>query len=286
MSTAVPFSVVRAQRANDPLEIDPALVERWLVRFLRDELTHRRGITKAVVGISGGVDSAVVAHLCARALGPKNVHGVRMPYRTSSKESLAHGELVVRGAGIHDRVIDISAAVDGYIKFERGADGQRRGNMMARIRMLVLFDQSAKVGGLPIGTGNKSERLFGYFTWHGDDSPPINPIGDLFKSQVWVLARHLGVPSVIIDKPATADLIRGQTDEDDLGITYARADRILNAILLGYAPADIVAQGFTAREVSLVKKRVDATHWKRHLATTAMLSTTAINEFYLRPVDY
>jgi NAD+ synthase len=209
-----------------------------------------------------------------------------MPYRTSSKESLAHGELVVRGAGIHDRVIDISAAVDGYIKFERGADGQRRGNMMARIRMLVLFDQSAKVGGLPIGTGNKSERLFGYFTWHGDDSPPINPIGDLFKSQVWVLARHLGVPSVIIDKPATADLIRGQTDEDDLGITYARADRILNAILLGYAPADIVAQGFTAREVSLVKKRVDATHWKRHLATTAMLSTTAINEFYLRPVDY
>jgi NAD+ synthetase len=286
MSTAVPFSVVRAQRAIDPLEIDPALVERWLVRFLRDELTHRRGITKAVVGISGGVDSAVVAHLCARALGPKNVHGVRMPYRTSSKESLAHGELVIRGAGIHDRVIDISAAVDGYIKFERGADGQRRGNMMARIRMLVLFDQSAKVGGLPIGTGNKSERLFGYFTWHGDDSPPINPIGDLFKSQVWVLARHLGVPSVIIDKPATADLIRGQTDEDDLGITYARADRILNAILLGYAPADIVAQGFTAREVSLVKKRVDATHWKRHLATTAMLSTTAINEFYLRPVDY
>jgi NAD+ synthase len=286
MSAAVPFSVVRAPRASNPLDIDPALVERWLVRFLRDELTHRRGITQAVIGISGGVDSAVVAYLCARALGPKNVHGVRMPYRTSSKESLAHGALVIRGAGIRDRLIDISAAVDGYLKFEREADGQRRGNVMARIRMVALFDQSAKVGGLPIGTGNKSERLFGYFTWHGDDSPPINPIGDLFKSQVWVLARHLGVPSLIIDKPATADLIRGQTDEDDLGITYARADRILNAILQGYAPADIVTQGFSAREVRLVKKRVDATHWKRHLATTAMLSTTAINEFYLRPVDY
>jgi NAD+ synthase len=152
--------------------------------------------------------------------------------------------------------------------------------------MLVLFDQSAKVGGLPIGTGNKSERLFGYFTWHGDDSPPINPIGDLFKSQVWTLARHLGVPDAIVDKPATADLIRGQTDEDDLGITYARADRILNAILLGYSTAAIAAQGFTKRDIALVKRRVDATHWKRHLATTAMVSTTAINEFYLRPVDY
>ena len=286
MTDTVSFAVVRAPRASDPLAIDAALVERWLVRFLRDELTHRRGITQAVVGVSGGVDSAVVAYLCARALGPKNVHGIRMPYRTSSKESMAHGALVVRGSGIRDRVIDISAAVDGYFKAERGADDQRRGNVMARTRMLALFDQSAKVGGLPIGTGNKSERLFGYFTWHGDDSPPINPIGDLFKSQVWTLARHLGVPAPIIDKPATADLIRGQTDEDDLGITYARADRILNAILLGYAPDDIVSQGFTRRDVLLVKKRVDATHWKRHLATTAMLSTTAINEFYLRPVDY
>lgn len=286
MNEAPAFAVVRAQSAADPLAIDAALVERWLVRFLRDELTHRRGITQAVIGISGGVDSAVVAFLCARALGPKNVHGIRMPYRTSSKESTAHGALVIRASGIKGRTIDISAAVDGYLKSERGADGQRRGNVMARTRMLVLFDQSAKVGALPIGTGNKSERLFGYFTWHGDDSPPINPIGDLFKSQVWMLARHLGVPEAIVDKPATADLIRGQTDEDDLGITYARADRILNAILLGYSPAAIAAQGYTRRDIALVKRRVDATHWKRHLATTAMVSTTAINEFYLRPVDY
>ena len=286
MSAAVPFAIVRSPLATDPLAIDPALVERWLVRFLRDELVHRRGITKAVIGISGGVDSSVVAYLCARALGPNNVFGIRMPYRTSSKDSLAHAALVIKEAGIRKRTIDISSAVDGYLTFERGADGQRRGNVMARIRMLVLFDQSAKLGGLPIGTGNKSERMFGYFTWHGDDSPPINPIGDLFKSQVWVLARHLGVPSVVVDKPATADLIRGQTDEDDLGITYARADRVLNLLLLGYSVDDIAAHGFTRREVALVKKRVDATHWKRHLATTAMVSSTAINEFYLRPVDF
>lgn len=157
---------------------------------------------------------------------------------------------------------------------------------MARQRMIVLFDQSAKYEGLPVGTGNKSERLLGYFTWHADDSPPINPIGDLFKTQVWHLARHLGVPKEIVDKPATADLIRGQTDEEDLGITYARSDRILALMLMGYGEEDMVARGFSLVEVALVVRKVNATHWKRHLPTTAVISTTAINEFYLRPVDY
>lgn len=281
------FAIVRAQqRSVDDLRIDPALVERWLVNFLRDELVRRRGIEKAVIGVSGGVDSAVVAFLCARALGPRNVLGVRMPYSTSSSQSAKHGKLVIEKTGITDRLVDISSAVDGYLKEETHVSGQRRGNIMARMRMIVLFDQSAKIGGLPIGTGNKSERMFGYFTWHGDDSPPINPIGDLFKTQVWALARHLGVPKEIVDKPATADLIRGQTDEDDLGITYERADRILHRLLSGYPAEDIIAQGFARKDVALVKKRIDTTHWKRHLATTAMTSGTAINEFYLRPVDF
>lgn len=280
------YQIVRSTSTQDDLRIDPALVERWLVRFLRDELCVGRNIKKAVVGISGGVDSAVVAFLCARALGPENVLGVRMPYATSSPTSAKHGRLVVEDTGIQDRLVDITAAVDGYLAEEPDADAQRRGNVMARVRMIVLFDQSAKVGGLPIGTGNKSERMFGYFTWHGDDSPPINPIGDLFKTQVWALARHLGVPRAIVEKPATADLIRGQTDEDDLGITYAQADRILSRLLSGHDVADIIASGFSEKDVVLVKRRVDATHWKRHLATTAMLSNTAINEFYLRPVDY
>ncbi|MBV8366808.1 MAG: NAD+ synthase [Candidatus Eremiobacteraeota bacterium] len=280
------FTIVRARPLDDTPTIDPALVERWLTEFIRDELVRRRGIHHAVVGVSGGVDSAVVAYLCARALGPRNVVGVRMPYRTSSPQSLEHAALVIRETGIDERLVDISAAVDGYLAQEPDASSTRRGNVMARMRMIVLFDQSAKINGVPVGTGNKSERMFGYFTWHGDDSPPINPIGDLFKTQVWQLARHLGVPDAIIDKPATADLIRGQTDEEDLGITYLQADRILNRLLLGYTVEDIIAAGYSSAQVELVKRRVDATHWKRHLATTALISTTAINEFYLRPVDY
>jgi len=157
---------------------------------------------------------------------------------------------------------------------------------MARVRMIALFDQSARLRGVPLGTGNKTERLFGYFTWHADDSPPINPVGDLFKTQVWALARHLGVPEVIVAKPASADLIRGQTDEGDFGISYARADVILNWLISGFSSRDLLARGFDAGEVELVRKRLDGTHWKRKLPTVAMLTQTAIGESYLRPVDY
>lgn len=268
-----------------PLAINAPLVEQWLTRFIRDEMTHR-GFAHAVVGISGGVDSAVTAFLAARALGAERVLGLRMPYRTSSPESLEHAQLVIDALGIESRTLDISAAVDGYLSHEPEADPNRRGNVMARVRMIALFDQSARLRGVPLGTGNKTERLFGYFTWHADDSPPINPLGDLFKTQVWALARHLGVPDVIISKPASADLIRGQTDEGDFGISYARADVILQWLVSGYAPADLVARGFDADEVALVRRRLDGTHWKRKLPTVAMLSQTAIGESYLRPVDY
>jgi NAD+ synthetase len=268
-----------------PLAIDAALTEQWLVTFIRDELA-RRGYTKALVGLSGGVDSAVTAYLAARALGVENVTGVRMPYRTSSPESLLHAQLVIDALGIPSRTVDISPAVDGYLSTQPDADPARRGNVMARMRMIVLFDLSARDAALPLGTGNKTERLFGYFTWHADDSPPINPLGDLYKSQVWSLARHLGVPSVIVDKPASADLITGQTDEGDFGISYARADEILNWMLAGYTPAELTARGFDAADVDLVRRRIAGTHWKRRLPTVAMLSPTAINESYLRPVDY
>jgi NAD+ synthase len=274
-----------AQRA-DSLRIDPALTERWLVAFLRDEMVERRGITRAVLGLSGGIDSAVVAYLCARALGPDNVYAIRMPYRTSSPDSLADAQAVVDALGINIETIDISAAVDGYLQFSPDADGRRRGNVMARMRMLVLFDQSARWGALPVGTGNKTERLMGYFTWHADDTPPVNPIGDLYKTQVWALARHLGVPVHVIDKPPSADLEANQTDETDLGITYLLADRILEQILAGYRNDQIVAHGYAERDVALVRRRVEGTHWKRHLPTTALVSGTAINEFYLRPVDF
>lgn len=266
--------------------INPELATHWLVAFLHDELIGRRGIERAVIGLSGGVDSAVTAYLCARALGPENVYAFRLPYRTSSPRSLSDAQLVVDALGIHERTIEITAAVDGYLQFEPDADARRRGNVMARTRMVVLFDQSAKLNALPVGTGNKTERLLGYFTWHADDTPPVNPIGDLFKVQVWELARYLGVPRPLIDKAPSADLVADQTDEADLGITYAKADAILNLLLLGYADEQLVERGFEARDVALVRKRVDSTHWKRHLPTTAMLTNTAINEFYLRPVDY
>ncbi len=280
--------VVRGGAAErDPLALDCALAERWLAEFLRAEVSERRGFERAVIGLSGGVDSAVVAFLAARALGKENVWGFMLPYRTSSPESLAHAQLVVDALGIQTRTIDISAAVDGYVSAaEPDADAQRRGNVMARMRMIVLFDQASKLRALPLGTGNKTERLFGYFTWHADDSPPINPLGDLFKTQVWELARHLGVPRQIIDKPASADLSRGQTDEGDLGIAYLKADRILFGLLRGLKPTDLVRAGYTEAEVALVARRLASTHWKRRLPTVAMVSATAIGESYLRPVDY
>jgi NAD+ synthase (glutamine-hydrolysing) len=275
------------QASGDPLAIDPELTRRWLVEFIRDEVRRRRNFEQVVIGLSGGVDSSLVAFLAAEALGPEHVLGVRMPYRTSSPESLSHAQLVIDAVGIRATTVDISAAVDGLAR-AIGDDPSpgRLGNIMARTRMITLFDLSAANRALPLGTGNKTERLFGYFTWHADDSPPVNPIGDLFKTQVWALARHLGVPDVIVSKPASADLIVGQTDESDFGISYPRADAILHWILLGYRDAEIAALGFTRDETALVRKRLDSTHWKRRLPTVAMLSGTAIGEYYLRPVDY
>ena len=283
-----PLTVTRAPAVSagpPPLDIDPELTAKWLVAFLREEF-ERRNFERAVVGLSGGVDSAVTTFLAAEALGSDNVLAVRMPYRTSSPDSLAHAQLVIDAVGVESRTIDISAAVDGYLANEPDADPARRGNVMARERMIILFDQSAKCHALPVGTGNKTERLLGYFTWHADDSPPINPLGDLFKTQVWQLAKFLGVPEVIVTKPASADLIEGQTDEGDFGISYPEADKILNWLISGYSPAALAARGFDPNKLEIVRKRLAGTHWKRKLPTVALVSPTGIGESYLRPVDY
>lgn len=277
------ISAPRSFASPPPLAIDCEMTTEWLVSFLRQEF-ERRGFAKAVLGLSGGVDSAVVACLAARALGPGNVIAVRLPYRTSSPQSLEHAQRIFDSLNLESRTIDISAAVDGYLANEPDADNQRKGNVMARVRMIALFDLSARYKALPVGTGNKSERLLGYFTWHADDSPPINPIGDLYKTQVWELARHLGVPAEIVDKPASADLIQGQTDEGDFGISYKKADQILHWLLSGFKPSEI--PGFSEAEVELVRKRLEGTHWKRKLPAVAMVSHSAIGDSYLRPVDY
>jgi NAD+ synthase len=281
----VPIPVYRQSRATEGLlAINAPLVADWLVEFLRDECVRKRGMRVAVVGLSGGVDSAVTAYLAARAFGPENVHCFRLPYRISSPESLVHAQLVVDDLGVNERTIDITPMVDGYA--EEDVTATRLGNICARVRTAILFDQSAKLGGLPVGTGNKTERFFGYFTWHADDAPPVNPLGDLFKTQVWQLARHLGVPQVIVDKAPTADLVQGQTDEGDFGITFAKADPILALMLRGWPDDKIAEAGHAPADVALVRKKVESTHWKRHLPTVAMLSDTMANEFYLRPVDY
>jgi NAD+ synthetase len=269
------------------LDLDLELVHRTLVTFIREEVVERRGFEGVVVGVSGGVDSAVSLFLAVEALGPDRVLGLRMPYATSSKESLEHAALALDASGASGDTIEITPAVDAYIRdVDPDLSDLRRGNLAARLRGVTLFDQAAKLGRLPLGTGNKSERLLGYFTWHADDSPPINPLGDLFKTQVWALARHLGVPKVIVEKPASADLVKGIHDEDELGFSYALADPILYWYLRGYTPDDLIRFGFSEEAVGLVWRRLNSTHWKRELPTVAVLSDTAIGEFYLRPVDY
>ncbi|NIM06625.1 MAG: NAD+ synthase [Armatimonadetes bacterium] len=256
---------------NDaPLRLDLPAVTSQLESFLHREITGR-GFENAIMGLSGGVDSAVSAALCARALGAEHVIALCLPYKTSSPDSLAHARMLIDQLGVRADTIDISPVVDAYLANVPEADARRRGNVMARARMIVLFDQSEKYKALPVGTGNKTERLFGYFTLHGDDSPPINPLGDLFKTQVRALARHLGIPDEIIDKHPSADLVIGQTDEADLGISYAKADLILHHLLEGCSVEQLAEHGFNMKELQTVKRRLDSTNWKRSLPTIAML---------------
>ncbi len=270
---------------GEVLELDYPAVADYLVQFLRRELAWR-GFSKGLVAVSGGVDSATTLALAARALGPENVRALALPHAESAPESLADARLAAEAFGVPFEVIDITAMVEGYARLRPDMTPHRKGNVKARARMIVLFDLSVAYHALPLGTGNKTERLFGYFTWHGDDAPPINPLGDLYKTQVWGLAKELGVPEKIIKKPPTADLIPGQTDEEDLGLSYARADVILEHYLKGYPDRYIEGLGFSPAEIRRVKELVNKTHYKRHLPTVAVLSSTAINEFYLRPLDF
>jgi NAD+ synthase len=267
-----------ATRAARELDIQPALVERMLVSFLREELKSA-GFTRALLGLSGGIDSAVVAALCARAFGASETLCVLMPYRTSNTDSEAHARLVADVLGVATKKIDISALADGYLAQERIESPLRRGNVMARARMIVLYDQSVDWRGLVIGTSNKTEMLLGYSTQWGDSAHAINPLGDLYKRQVVQLARHLGIPRAVIDKPPSADLFEGQTDEDELGFTYDEADRLLYRMIdLRHGERELVAAGFAPDLVAAVARRVVQNQYKRLPPPIAKLSRRTINQ--------
>ena len=267
------------------LSINTDLVRRILVDFIRTEIT-RAGFKRAVVGVSGGVDSALVCFLTAEALGPENVLALRMPYKTSSPESLEHARLVIERTGVQSRTVDITPMVDAYLeRYAPDADRVRRGNVMARMRMIVLYDHSASFGGLVVGTGNKTEILLGYTTLYGDAAYALNPIGDLYKTQVWQLAEAVGVPEVIVKKAPSADLWVGQTDEGELGFSYRLADQILYRLVdERYTPEEVIAQGFPEEVVWAVVERVRRNHYKRIMPPIAKLShrTVGYDFLYLR----
>ena len=254
------------------LEINTDLTRKILTDFLRSEITNA-GFQHAVVGLSGGVDSAAACYLAAEALKPENVLAVRMPYKTSAPESLEHAELVIQASGVQDITIPITDIVDSLFTHFPEADQVRRGNAMARARMIVLYDQSVAFNGLVVGSGNKTEILLGYTTLYGDSACALNPLGDLYKTQIRQLARSLGIPEVIIAKPPSADLWVGQTDEDELGFTYQEVDRLLVVLVdRGYSLQACVEAGFDSTFVEAVIERIRRNQFKRVLPPIAKLS--------------
>lgn len=270
----------------DRLTINTDLACRLLIDFIQQETT-RVGFSRAVVGLSGGIDSALVAFLAAETLGPENVLGIRMPYKSSSAESLEHAQLVIDALGIVHDTIEITPMVDPLLARFPDMSKGRAGNIMARQRMIILFDQSVAFNGLVMGTSNKTESLLGYTTVFGDNAAALHPLGDLYKHQVRQLARAMGVPSVIIDKPPSADLWVGQTDEGELGYTYDEADQLLFLLVdKRYSTEDAVAAGFSESFVDQVWKTMQRSQYKRRLPIIPKLSQRTIGYDFLYLRDW
>ncbi len=269
---------------NIDLTINTDLAQKILTGFIASEI-ERAGYSRAVVGLSGGLDSSLACFLSAQALGAQNVLAVVMPYKTSSPDSLEHAQMVIDLLGVNSITVPITGMVDALFEQFPDANQIRRGNAMARARMIVLYDQSERFGGLVVGTGNKTEILLGYTTLYGDAACAINPLGDLYKTQVRQLARAIGVPEVILKKAPTADLWVGQTDEGELGFTYEEVDKLLYLLVdQRYSPMDCVEAGFAEDFVRRVVERVRRNHFKRVLPPIAKLSnrTVGYDFLYLR----
>jgi NAD+ synthase len=275
---------VTAPGAN--LTINTRLARRILVSFIHDEVI-RTGLQRAVIGLSGGIDSALSCLLAAEALGPENVLAVRMPYATSSPESLADAALVIEQTGVQTETFEITPMVKPLLATLPAEANKRAGNIMARARMIVLYDRSAGFNGLVIGTGNKTEILLGYSTLFGDSASALNPLGDLYKTQLRQLAVEMNMPQPILDKAPSADLWQGQTDEGELGFTYARVDQLLYLLIdQRYSPAEAVAAGFEQAFVDRVLLRVRQNQFKRVLPVVAKLSNRTIGYDFLYGRDW
>ena len=272
--------------AADALSIDTDVVTEILVGFIRDEV-GKVGFDRVVLGLSGGVDSALVAALAVRALGPERVVPVLMPYRSSSPESEADARTVSTQLGLEPLVVDISPQVDAYFERFPDADQRRRGNKMARERMTVLYDQSWARQALVIGTSNKTELLLGYGTIYGDMASAINPIGDLYKTQVWQLADAVDVPTAIVQKAPSADLWAGQSDETELGFQYRLIDQLLYYLVeRRYSVEELKRQGFDEAFISEIMDRVRENQYKRRLPVIAKLSSRTIDRDFRYPRDW
>lgn len=279
MSGRVPLSQqvrnLQLAEAGD-LQIDPKLATDILCTFLVNE-SSKFGFERAVLGVSGGLDSAVVAYLCAKAFGPRNVLGVLLPYRLSSPDSLKDGLEVIRKSRIRSELVDITPIADRYFERFQDLDQIRKGNVLARVRMLILFDLSQREKALVIGTSNKTELMLGYGTWYGDMASSINPVGDLYKAQLRQLAEYLRVPLRIRKKIPTADLWIGQTDEDELGLTYDQADHLLYLMIDElYSHNDLVVAGFPENLVTRVERMVYNSQFKRSLPIICKLSRRTV----------
>lgn len=261
------------------MELSNNYVEKILCDFIRNE-TYRIGITKAVIGLSGGIDSAVSAYLSAKALGSENVYCLLMPYKTSSPDSLTDAMKVVKDLKVNYRKIDITDPVDSIVKEfgEKDISNVRKGNIMARIRMILLYDESAAKNALVIGTSNKTEILLGYSTIFGDSASAINPIGDLYKTQLISLAKYLGVPDEIINKKPSADLWKGQTDENELGFTYEKVDKYLfKKVDERISDEEIKKSGFDDKFINRVNSLIIRSQFKRLPPLIAKISNRTVN---------
>lgn len=268
------------------LTLNTELAQKILTGFLKSEIT-RAGFDRAVLGLSGGVDSALSCVLAADALGPENVLAVRMPHQSSSPESLEHAQLVIERFGVQSETIEITEMVEPLCVRDPKMSKVRKGNIMARARMIVLYDQSEVFNGLVVGTGNKTEILLGYSTLWGDSASALNPLGDLYKTQVWQLAHALNIPSAIVDKAPSADLWAGQTDEDELGFTYKEVDKLLYLLVdQRYSPQECQQAGFGRSFIDAIMERIKRYHFKRVLPPVAKISNRTVGYDFLYPRDW